>query len=78
MPKEHTLRNTLINLILRINMKECETKAKLFAPVDAKEVVWEDINGKTGKGVYVKQEDSFVEENGDFVFRQFVKKWSYV
>ncbi len=59
-------------------MKECETKTKLFAPLDDKEVVWEDINGKTGKGVYVQSEDSFVEENGDFVFRQFVKKWSYV
>lgn len=46
--------------------------------MDAKEVVWEDVNGRKGKGVYIKSEDSFVEENGEFVFRQFVKKWSYV
>lgn len=77
-PKELILRNTLINSILRIDMESCETKFKLFAPMDAKEVVWEDVNGRKGKGVYIKSEDSFVEENGEFVFRQFVKKWSYV
>lgn len=47
-------------------------------PLDGKTCQWEDINGKTSVGIYCSKEDLFLEEDGSFVFKQFVKKWKYV